>query len=241
MAKGHSFGTTFTWDGATIASLSKIGGLSLSADTTDVTTHDSTSAWEEVVVGILRSGEITVSGFLNTADTTGQVAMLTDFAAKSLKAWAITFPTAMGAAWSGNAYIVKLDIGEADATGAVPFSASIKITGAPTLGITSVTGMSAVGFSNAVLIMPTFAIGTYEYVVTITNAEVSTVVTPVDASDGEIITITTDGGSSQVVATGEASSACTLDVDDVTEIVVTITHATKAPKTYTFHCAVLAA
>jgi hypothetical protein len=88
--------------------------------------------------------------------------------------------------------------------------------------------------------MPTFAIGVYEYVVTITNGQTSTVVTPVDASDGEIITITTDGGSSQVVATGVASSACTLDVDDVTEIVVKITHATKAPKTYTFHCAVLA-
>ena len=105
--------------------------------------------------------------------------------------------------------------------------------------------MSAIGFDNDVLIMPTFAIGTYgkdhPYVVTITNSETETVVTPVDATEGEVITITTDGGSSQIVATGQPSSPCILDVDDVTIICVTISKTNYASKSYYFHCAVLAA
>ena len=70
--------------------------------------------------------------------------------------------------------------------------------------------------------------------------QTATIVTPVDATSGEVITITTDGANAQVVATGVASSACALDVDDVTEIVVTISKTGCSSKVYTFHCAVLA-
>ena len=122
----------------------------------------------------------------------------------------------------------------------IPFSASIKPTGKPTFAIAAVVGMSAIGFSNDVLMMPAFAIGTYEYVVTITNGQTSTIITPVDATSGEVITITANGVS-QTVATGVASSAIPVAADEMTDIVVVISKTACAPKTYTFHCAVLAA
>jgi predicted secreted protein len=240
MAKTIAFGTTLKWNTVSIAGLTAINGVDITVDMVDVTSHLSSNAYKEYLPSLIDAGEISVEGFFDYTDTTGQHAMLTDLNAKTVREWIITFPSATGATWTGNGYMTGFTTG-APYDGAIPFSAKIKPTGKPTFAVSTVTGMSAVGFSNYVLIMPTFAIGTYEYVVTITNGQTSTVITPVDASDGEIITIVTDGAGSQVVATGEASSACTLDVDDVTEIVITISHATKASKVYTFHCAVLAA
>jgi hypothetical protein len=245
MAKTHALGTTFTWDSVSIAGLDSIGGFSVTADMFDTTTHLSTSAYEDCVAGILRTGEIPISGWFDYTDTTGQHAMLTDMAARAAKTWLITYPSSTGTTWTGSGYMPKFEKGEATTTNAIPFSASIKVTGVPTFAVATVTGMSAIGFSNDVLMMPTFAIGRYgidnPYVVTIIALETDTVITPVDATEGEVITITTDGGSSQVVATGEASSACTLDVDDVTQIVVTISKTNYASKSYYFNCAVLAA
>jgi predicted secreted protein len=54
----------------TVAQVTSIGGPPLSADTIDVTTHDSTNAFEELVVGILRSGEATFDIVYDPADNT---------------------------------------------------------------------------------------------------------------------------------------------------------------------------
>jgi hypothetical protein len=190
---------------------------------------------------LVTTADIPVVGFFDHTDTNGQIAMFTDAAAGTERTYIVTLPASTGCTMTGTGFIKDIETGEMDTEGNIPFTATIKPTGKPTFATAVVTGMSGIGFSNDSLIMPAFAIGTFEYVVTILASETSTVITPVDASDGEIITIVTDGAGSQVVATGEASSACTLDVDDVTEIVVTISHATKAPKVYKFHCAVLAA
>lgn len=241
MAKTHAFGTTFTWNNVSVAGLTSIGGVELSADQVDVTSHLSTNGYDEVVLGVLRSGEISIEGFFDYTDTTGQHAMLTDFNAKTARTWLITFPASTGSTWTGSGYVVGLNIGPATIDGAIPFTARIKCTGKPTFAVATVTGMSACGFSNDVLMMPTFAIGTFTYVVTITNGQTSTVITPVDATSGEVITITAPNGTSQVVATGEASSAIAIaaDVDNV--ITITISKTNYASKVYTFHCAVLAA
>jgi hypothetical protein len=237
-----SFGTSLTWNGVVVAKLTSINGVEITADEIDDTTHQSPNGYSQSSPGLLHAGDMVVGGYFDASDTTGQHAMLTDMNAKTKRASIITFPAATGTTWTASSsYVKALKIGDAELNGNIPFTATIKVDGKPTLAVAAVTGMSGIGFSNDVLIMPAFAIGTFEYVVTILASETSTVITPVDASAGEIITIVTDGAGSQVVATGEASSACALDVDDVTEIVITISHATKAPKKYTFHCAVLAA
>jgi len=236
----RAFGTTLARNGNTIAEINNIGGLDLKMDTIDVTTHDSTSGFREFLGGLIDAGEVSIEGNLYPGDSNGQVYLLTDMTNRTAQAFVITFPAAMATTWTFTALVTAFKTG-APHDGAVSFSATLKVTGVPTLGITAVTGMSAIGFSNDVLMMPAFAIGVYRYVVTITAGQTSTVITPVDASDGEIITIYTDGGSAQVVASGAASSPCTLDVDDTTVITVVISHATKTSKTYTFNLAVLAA
>lgn len=241
MAISTAIGTTFQWNGVAIAELTAINGVEVTAGTIDITTHDVTDNYTREIPSLITAGDVTLEGFLDNADTTGQQAMLVDLNSKTLRTGIITFPAITGCTWTFSGYAIAVKIGDAPVDGMIPFTATVKIYGKPIFAIATVTGMSAIGFSNDVLIMPVFAIGLYEYVVTITAGQTSTVITPVDATSGEVITITTDGGSSQIVATGEASSACTLDVDDVTEIVITISHATKASKTYTFHCAVLAA
>lgn len=237
----HSFGATLTWNSQVVANLDKVGGFKLTVDERETTVHKTTDRFKTFGAGLVTVGDIPITGYFDHTDSAGQLAMMTDAAAGTERTYLVTLPASTGSTLTGTGFIKEVETGEMDTEGNIPFTATIKPTGAPVFATATVTGMSAVGFSDGVLIMPTFAIGVYDYVVTITAGKTSTVVTPVDESSGEIITITTDGGSSQVVATGEASSACVLDVDDVTKIVVTISHATKAPKVYTFNCAVLAA
>lgn len=241
MGAKHAFGTTFKWNNVSVAGLTAINGIELTTATANVSNHLSADGFEEFLPGMHTAGDVSIEGFFDYADTTGQQAMITDHNAGTSRTAIITFPTATGTTWTFTGYITNIKVGDAGLDGAIPFSATIKPTGKPTFAVATVVGMSGVTVADSVLIMPSFAIGTYEYVVTITAGKTSTIITPVDATSGEVITITTDGANAQVVATGEASTACTLDVDDVTDIVVTISKTACAPKVYTFHCAVLAA
>lgn len=245
MSKHIGKGTTFTWNLQVVAQINVINGIEATANMVDVSDLTSTDGYNEYLPGMKDVNDITLEGWFDPTDTAGQQAMLTDFNAGTSRTAVITFPTATGTTWTFTGYISAIKIGDAVKDGAIPFTASIKCTGKPVLAVATVVGMSAIGFDNDVLMMPAFAIGRYgesnPYVVTITAEETETVVTPVDATSGEVITITTDGGSSQVVATGEASTACVLDVDDVTQIVVTISKTGCAPKAYYFNCVVLAA
>ena len=76
MAKYDAYGTNLyrgtSGGGTIIAQVQSIGGPGLSADTVDVTSHDSTGAWEEVVVSILRSGEITLDIVYDPANATAR-------------------------------------------------------------------------------------------------------------------------------------------------------------------------
>jgi hypothetical protein len=237
----HGNQTTFSWGGNTVASITNIGGVEITAGKLDITTLESTM--KTYMQDLAETSDIPISGFMDLTDSTGQIQMLTDIAARTQREVIITLPDS-AATWTFDAFLTSWKQGEF-INGVIPFTGTIAAAEAPTLTQTAVTGMSAIGFSNDDLIMPTFAIGRYgitnPYNVNITALETATVITPVDATSGEVITITTDGGSSQVVPTGTASAACTLDVDDVTQIVVTITKSGYTSKAYYFNCAVLAA
>lgn len=235
-----AFGMSLSWGGNTIAGIETITYSGITMNMASVLPHDAASRFAKVVATVGDGGEIGITGDLYLTDTDGQIAAIADAKAGTEREAIITGPTAAPFTWTMDAVFTNFTP-EFNKEGVLGYSATLKVSGEPVFAITSVTGMSACGFSNDVLMMPAFAIGVYRYVVTITAEETSTVITPVDASEGEIITIYTDGGSPQVVTSGEASSACTLDVDDTTVITVVISHATKASKTYTFNCAVLAA
>lgn len=61
MAKQAAFGTSFKITaGTVVGNVTAIKGPGIALDTVDITSHDSTNAWEEVIATILRSGEVTL-------------------------------------------------------------------------------------------------------------------------------------------------------------------------------------
>lgn len=116
---------------ATIAQVANIGaGFNL--DTEDVTTHDSTDAWEEVVATILRTGEVTLDIVYDPAGATHSAsAGLLDYKEnRKLGFFTLTFPEAT--AWSFPAYVIGFEP-SAPHDGALTASVGLKITGKPTI------------------------------------------------------------------------------------------------------------
>jgi predicted secreted protein len=233
----HSFGTTLTWDSVSVAGLTAINGVDVSADTVEVSNHLSADAYKEYLVGMIEPGELSVEGQFDYTDTTGQHAMLADLNGRAAKTWTITFPSATGATWTGSGFLVGFKVGDATLDNAIPFSARVKLTGKPTFAVTASTGLTTPFFaiSESAVVTPDEAGDVYEYVATVLTGVSSVTVTPT-ATAG---TITVNGNT---VATGEASSAIALGAaGTVTEITIVVTETGKSPKTYTIWVARAAA
>lgn len=226
-----AFGTVFKWNSNAVGKLTAINGIELSVDTQDVTTHQSTDNFKESIPGLIDAGEVSLEGLFNPADTDGQVAMLTDLQARVTRACAIEFPAITGAVWSFNGFITNLKIGDAAVDGTIAFSATVKVTGKPTLGITASAGLSNMVLSNSAVVTPAFGAAVYDYVATVLTGVASLTVTPTAAAG--VITV-----NGVVVATGQASGAITLGAaGSVTTITIVVTETNKAPKTYTVRVA----
>lgn len=135
MAKYDAFGTAFKRGAVTIAQVSNISGPGLSLDTEDVTTHDSTGGWEEVVATILRSGEVKLDLVYDPAAATHKNAsggLLYDLAQRASTTFSIVFPDAANTTWSFTAYVTGFEP-SAPVDGALTASVTLKLTGQPTL------------------------------------------------------------------------------------------------------------
>lgn len=133
--KTNTFGTEFSWDGVDVGGLTSINGITISVDSTEVTTHDSADAYKEFLPGMIDAGEVSVEGYFDYTDTTGQQAMLADASARGSKTGIITFPTTKATTWTFTGFITSIKIGDAPVDGAIPFSAKIKVTGKPTFAV----------------------------------------------------------------------------------------------------------
>ena len=230
-----AFGSTFTWDGAPIAELTKIGGVKLSAKTSDITSFDSDDAYEEVIPTILNGNSFDIEGLLIVGDTLGQVAMLADFHAKSLKAWIIAYPTAVAASWTGNGYLTAFEMGDANFDGVLTFKATIQNTGKPSLGITASTGgtFTVTGNNGAAVVNPASAAGVYEYVANLVAGAVSYQVTPTCAAG--VITLIDSLGNSQTIISTNLSTVIACTANGMQNIKLINTETGKAPTTYVIH------
>jgi hypothetical protein len=135
MAKYSAFGTLLKRGGTTIAQVVNISGPGLSLDTTDVTSHDSTGAWEEVVGTILRSGEIKLDLVYDPNAVTHKWAvggLLSDLVLRTATAYTLVFPSTAAVTWAFNAFVTGFEP-SAPVDGALTATATLKITGAPTL------------------------------------------------------------------------------------------------------------
>ena len=115
-----------------IAAVTNISGPSLALDTEDVTTHDSTAAFEEVVATILRSGEVNLDIVYDPAGgthdaTTGLVYRLEN----RLKSYFdLIFRGTNN--WTFSGYVTGFEP-STPVDGALTASVSMKLTGQPTL------------------------------------------------------------------------------------------------------------
>ena len=135
MAKISAFGTLLKRGGTTIANVKSISGPGLSLDTEDVTSHDSPGGWEEVVGTILRSGEITIDIVYDPGAATHKYAsggLLHDLAGRAATTYSLVFPSTPNVTWSFSAFVTGFEPG-APVDGALTASATLKLTGQPTL------------------------------------------------------------------------------------------------------------
>lgn len=115
-----------------VAQVSDISGPGMSADTEDVTTHDQATAWEENVVTILRTGEVSMSivydpNAVTHAATSGLLAKLQN---KTPTQFRIVFPGPYN--WTFDGYASGFEP-SAPVDGSLTADVTLKITGAPTL------------------------------------------------------------------------------------------------------------
>ena len=135
MAKYAAFGTKFKRGAVEVAQVRNISGPSLSLDTEDVTSHDSTGGWEEVVATILRSGEVTLDLVYDPAAATHKNAaggILADLVGRASTTYSIVFPDAAATTWSFTAFCVGFEPSMPH-DGALTASVTYKITGPLTL------------------------------------------------------------------------------------------------------------
>ncbi len=95
----------------------------------------------EFIAGIRDGGEISIEGNLITTDTDGQVAMHTDFQAGSKKVFIIKLPGWVASSHeypqiSGNGFVTAFSP-NFPYEDKVSFSATIKVTGKPTLKVSA--------------------------------------------------------------------------------------------------------
>jgi len=229
MAKTHAFGTTFSWDAAVVAGLNAINGIEITAETVDVTTHDSEGAFKEFLPGFLDAGEVSLEGFFDPEDTTGQQAMLTSSLAREIKQCIITFPASTGATWTFDGLITAIKIGDAPVDNAIPFSATIKPSGQPVFATATATGLTNLAMTGATLI-PAFDEGIKNYVATATEPTETVTVTPTAAGvikvNGNTVVSESPSGDITLGAAGT-----------ITVITIEVAETNKAAKKYTISVA----
>lgn len=127
-------GATPTENFTTIAEVLDIGGPSLGLDTEEITNHDSTGGWEEVIGTILRSGEVTFEINYDPAGAThdASTGLIADMVARTLRNFQLVFPDSGTTTWSFAAYVTGFEPG-APVAGKLSASVTLKPSGQPTL------------------------------------------------------------------------------------------------------------
>lgn len=114
-----------------IAQVRDIGGPSLSLDTLDVTTHDSTDAWRDFVGGLKDGGEVSLELVYNP-DSLTQIALRTDLDGRTVRNFKLVFPDATSTTWAFAATVTGFEP-SANVGDELSASCTLKVTGEPTL------------------------------------------------------------------------------------------------------------
>jgi len=139
MSSGNrAFGAilTYTAGAKVIGEITNIGGVELSADTIELTNHQSTSRYREFVQGLRDGGEVAIEGNHVPGDE-GQAQILTHFDTDaSGGVLALTLVFIDDSDWAINAIVTRYKAADAPVDGKLAFSATLKITGKPSFTAT---------------------------------------------------------------------------------------------------------
>ena len=127
------FGAKVNWNSVDIAEAQNIQFAGQSVDMIDVSNHDSANEFREFIAGLVDGGEVSFEANFKSTDTTGQIAMHTDFQAKTSRTCQLTLPDSLGNI-SGAGYVSKFEFSFPH-DGPAKISVSVKYTGKPTLTI----------------------------------------------------------------------------------------------------------
>ena len=222
----RAVGTKIQIGATSVAELTEIGGLELSADTIDITTLDAVNAWKSFMQGFKDGGEVSLSGFFNPSDG-GQTAMLNAFLNGTTDTYQILFPSALGATWSFSGVCTGFKTG-AQLEDAISFEATVKVSGQPTLGMSASANMTAL--ATTATLAPAFAAGTYYY--TATTGGTSFTVTPTLA--GASFDIYVNGAIfQQGLSSGAASNAIAISgIGTTVDVLILYSQSGKSAKSY---------
>jgi predicted secreted protein len=126
-------GTELRRNGTKVAEVVSISGPSISLDTEDVTSHDSTNGWEEMIATILRSGEVTCDiNYVPTNSTHRNASggLIYDMIQRATATWTIVLGATTIASFTG--YVTAFEPSMPH-DGKLAASVTIKPTGVVTL------------------------------------------------------------------------------------------------------------
>lgn len=123
-------------ESATVAGLTSIGGLDLSADTIDVTSLDSDGGYREFLAGFKDAGEVSLEGFfmITAGEDNGQSQLYKLFEDGDEEDFSIVFPPKTKTLWQFKGIVTGFGTSAA-VEDPVSFSATIKVSGEPKLVI----------------------------------------------------------------------------------------------------------
>lgn len=201
----QAMGTKIKIGANSIAELTSVGGLELSADTIESTTLDS-NGWRTFIQGLKDAGEVSLEGYFNPNDTNGQKTLYDLFESGAASAFTILFPSALGASWDFTGIVTGVTTG-ADMEDAISFEATIKVSGKPSLGLTPSAGLSDLSLTGTGgILTPAFANGTYSYAFSgVTDTSVTITATAANHTlklyvDGVYLQDLTSGSPSNAIA-----------------------------------------
>jgi predicted secreted protein len=123
-----AFGVTLTLDSETIAEITNLNGIELSADSVEMTSHDSTDRYREYIQGLRQGGTFDIEGISLPTDT-GQAEIYTQFNADAAVAAVITFPDDSN--WTAQVIVTGFKPADAPVDGPLKFTATFQVTGKP--------------------------------------------------------------------------------------------------------------
>lgn len=118
-----------------VGNLTSIGGLELSADSIDVTTLDSEGGYREFIGGFKDGGEVALEGLFDSTTGKGQKELYDLYESGASQDFQIAFPAETKTTWDFKGVVTGFST-SVSLEDPLSFSATIKVSGKPTLTIT---------------------------------------------------------------------------------------------------------